>query len=354
MTTKPQAISIGGISIGASHPPFIIAELSGNHNGSLERAIKLVEAAADAGAHAVKLQTYTADTLTIDVNSGEFIVASEDSPWAGRSLHDLYKQAHTPWDWHEPIMRRARQLGMVAFSTPFDDTAVDFLARLDVPAYKIASFENVHLPLIRKVAAQGKPVIISTGMASIGEIDDAVTTARAAGCNELVLLKCTSTYPASPENSNVATIPSLRAMFDCEIGLSDHTMGVGAPVAAVALGATVIEKHITLSRSEGGVDASFSLEPREFRSLVEEIRRAHEAIGMVRFGPTEAEQGSLVFRRSIYVVKDIAAGEKLSPENVRIIRPGYGLAPKHYEKILGATVRRDVSKGTPVSWDLLI
>jgi pseudaminic acid synthase len=349
-----RGIQIGNVLVGKGYPPFIIAELSGNHNGSLERAIKLVEAAADAGAHAVKLQTYTADTLTIDVNSGDFIVAGKDSPWAGRSLHDLYQQAHTPWDWHDPIMRRARQLGMVVFSTPFDDTAVDFLASLDVPAYKIASFENVHLPLIRKVSAQGKPVIISTGLASIGEIDDAVTTARSAGCNELVLLKCTSTYPASPENSNVATIPSLRAVFDCEVGLSDHTMGVGAAVAAVALGATVIEKHITLSRSEGGVDASFSLEPHEFRSLVLEARRAYEAIGTVRFGPTEAEQGSLLFRRSIYVVKDIAAGEKLSPENIRIIRPGYGLAPKYYERILGTAVRGDVSKGTPVSWDFLI
>jgi pseudaminic acid synthase len=349
-----RGIQIGHVLVGKGYPPFIIAELSGNHNGSLERAIKLVEAAADAGAHAVKLQTYTADTLTIDVNSGDFIVAGKDSPWAGRSLHDLYQQAHTPWDWHDPIMRRARQLGMVVFSTPFDDTAVDFLASLDVPAYKIASFENVHLPLIRKVSAQGKPVIISTGLASIGEIDDAVTTARSAGCNELVLLKCTSTYPASPENSNVATIPSLRAVFDCEVGLSDHTMGVGAAVAAVALGATVIEKHITLSRSEGGVDASFSLEPHEFRSLVLEARRAYEAIGTVRFGPTEAEQGSLLFRRSIYVVKDIAAGEKLSPENIRIIRPGYGLAPKYYERILGTAVRGDVSKGTPVSWDFLI
>jgi pseudaminic acid synthase len=352
MTEK--AIRIGDAWVGTGYPPFVIAELSGNHNGSLDRAIKLVEAAADAGAHAVKLQTYTADTLTIDVNSGHFLVAGKDSPWAGRSLHDLYQQAHTPWDWHEPIMRRARQLGMVVFSSPFDETAVDFLARLDVPAFKIASFENVHLPLIRKAASQGKPMIISTGLASVGEIDDAVTTARAAGCKELVLLKCTSTYPASPENSNVATIPSLRAMFGCEVGLSDHTMGVGAAVAAVALGAAVIEKHITLARAEGGVDASFSLEPHEFHSLVVETRRAYDAIGKVQLGPTEAEQGSLVFRRSIYVVSDIAAGEKLSADNIRIIRPGYGLAPKHYERILGATVRCDIKRGTPVSWDLLI
>ena len=351
---KQSGIRIDDVSVGAGHPPVVIAELSGNHNGSLDRAIKLVEAAADAGAHAVKLQTYTADTLTIDVNSADFLVAGKDSPWAGRSLHDLYKQAHTPRDWHEPIMRRARELGIIVFSSPFDETAVDFLAKLDVPAYKIASFENLHLPLIRKVAAQGKPVIISTGLASIGEIDDAVVAARAAGCNELVLLKCTSTYPASPENSNVATIPVLRQMFGCEVGLSDHTMGVGAAVAAVALGATVIEKHITLARADGGVDASFSLEPHEFRSLVIETRRAFDAIGKVQFGPVEAEQGSLVFRRSIYVVRDVAAGEKLSPENIRIIRPGYGIAPKYYDTIVGATVRRDVKRGTPVSWDVLV
>jgi pseudaminic acid synthase len=350
---KQGGIRIGGVQVGAGHPPFVIAELSGNHNGSLDRAIRLVEAAADAGAHAVKLQTYTADTLTIDVNSGGFLIAGKDSPWAGRSLHDLYQQAHTPWDWHEPIMRRARELGMVVFSSPFDETAVDFLAKLDVPAYKIASFENVHLPLIRKVAAQGKPMIISTGLASISEIDDAVSSARAAGCNELVLLKCTSTYPASPENSNVATVPVLREIFQCEVGLSDHTMGIGAAVAAIALGATVIEKHLTLARADGGVDASFSLEPHEFRALVVESRRAYEAIGAVRFGALEAEQGSLVFRRSIYVVKDVAAGEKLSPDNIRIIRPGYGIAPKHYDTIIGATVRHDIKRGTPVSWSLL-
>ncbi len=350
---KQSSVRIGGVSVGAQHPPFVIAELSGNHNGSLDRAIRLVEAAAEAGARAVKLQTYTADTLTIDVNSADFLVSGRDSPWAGQSLHDLYKQAHTPWDWHEPIMRRARELGMVVFSSPFDETAVDFLTKLDVPAYKIASFENVHLPLIRKVAAQGKPVIISTGLATIGEIDDAVISARAAGCKELVLLKCTSTYPASPENSNVATISFLRDIFECEVGLSDHTMGIGAAVAAIALGATVVEKHITLARADGGVDASFSLEPHEFRSLVLETRRAYDAIGKVQFGPIEAEQGSLVFRRSIYVVRDVAAGEKLSPENIRIIRPGYGIAPKYYDKIVGATVRRDVKRGTPVSWDVL-
>jgi N-acetylneuraminate synthase len=352
MTAKKMRI--GDVPVGAGSPPFVIAELSGNHNGSLDRAIRLVEAAGDAGAHAVKLQTYTADTLTIDVNSADFLVSGKDSPWSGRSLHELYQEAHTPWDWHEPIMRRARDLGMVAFSTPFDESAVDFLEKLAVPAYKIASFENNHLPLIRKVAARGKPVIISTGLASIGDISDAVETARKAGCEDLVLLKCTSTYPASPENSNLATIPSLRTIFDCEVGLSDHTMGVGAAVAAVALGAAVIEKHITLSRAEGGVDASFSLEPGEFRALVEETRRAYDAIGRVKFGPTKSEEGSLVFRRSIYVVRDLAAGETLSPDSIRIIRPGYGLAPKFYDRVLGATVRRDTKRGTPVSWDMLI
>jgi pseudaminic acid synthase len=349
-----QSIRIGHVSVGAGCPPFVIAELSGNHNGSLDRALRLVEAAAVAGAHAVKLQTYTADTLTIDVNSADFLVGGKDSPWSGRSLHELYQEAHTPWDWHEPIMRRARDLGMEVFSTPFDETAVDFLESLDVPAYKIASFENIHLPLIRKVAVQGKPVIISTGMASIGEISDAVQTAREAGCKDLVLLKCTSTYPASPENSNIATIPCLRAMFDCDVGLSDHTMGVGAAVAAVALGASVIEKHITLSRLEGGVDASFSLEPDEFRALVEETRRAYEAIGKVKFGPSKSEEASLVFRRSIYVVKDLRAGETLSPDSIRIIRPGFGLAPKYYDMVLGATVRQDTKRGTPVSWDMLV
>ena len=350
---KHKSMSIGGVPVGMDFPPFIIAELSGNHNGSLERAIKLVEVAAGTGAQAVKLQTYTADTLTIDVNSSEFTISNRESPWFGRSLHSLYQEAHTPWDWHEPIMRRARELGLVVFSTPFDETAVDFLARLEVPAYKIASFENTHLPLIRKVAAQGKPVIISTGLASIGEINDAVQTARQAGCVDLVLLKCTSTYPASPENSNIATIPCLKDIFDCEVGLSDHTMGVGAAVGAVVLGATVIEKHITLARADGGVDSSFSLEPDEFRALVVETRRAYDAVGTVKLGPTEAERESLAFRRSIYVVKDLAAGDKLTPDSVRIVRPGFGLAPKHYDRILGAIVRHDTKRGTPVSWDLL-
>ena len=261
-------MKLGLLEIGQHTAPFIIAEMSGNHNQSLDRALAIIDAASKAGAHAVKLQTYTADTITLDVNEGEFFINDEKSLWKGKSLHDLYKLAHTPWEWHEPIMKRAHELGMLCFSTPFDESAVDFLEKLKVPAYKIASFENVHLPLIRKVAATGKPMIISTGMATLAEIDDAVHTAREAGCRDLVLLKCTSTYPATPEHSNVLTVPHLRAIFGCEVGLSDHTMGVGASVAAVAHGATVIEKHFTLSRTDGGVDSSFSLEPDELHALV--------------------------------------------------------------------------------------
>lgn len=340
-------------AIGRDYPPFIIAELSGNHNGSLDRALEIVDAAADAGAHAIKLQTYTADTMTMDVKEGEFCIHDKQSLWNGKNLYDLYKLAHTPWEWHAPIMQRARELGLVCFSSPFDDTAVDFLEELDVPAYKIASFEIVHLPLIRKAAATGKPIIISTGMASLGEIDDAVTIARNAGCNELVLLKCTSTYPASPENSNVLTVPHLREKFGCEVGLSDHTMGIGCSIAAVAHGATVIEKHFTLNRAEGGVDSAFSLEPHELRALVVETERAWQSLGDVSYGPLEAEKNSLVFRRSLYIAADMQAGDILTAENMRIIRPGNGLAPKHYDTLLGKTLTRAAKRGTPLTWDLI-
>ncbi len=340
-------------TVGRAHAPFVIAEMSGNHNQSLDRALALVDAAADAGAHALKLQTYTADTLTIDAHRGEFIIADPASLWAGRNLYELYRQAHTPWDWHAPIMERARARGMVAFSTPFDETAVDFLETLDVPAYKIASFENIHLPLIRRAAATGKPLIISTGMASIAELDEAVTAARGAGCRDLVLLKCTSTYPATPENTNLLTIPHLRDLFGCEVGLSDHTMGLGVAVAAVALGASVIEKHFTLARADGGVDSAFSLEPDELAALVTETARAHAALGRISYGPTEAERASLVFRRSLYVVADLKAGEVLTPQNVRAIRPGHGLPPKALEIVLGRTVRADVPRGTPLRWDVI-
>ncbi len=339
--------------IGPDVPPFVIAEMSGNHNQSLDRALAIVEAASKAGAQALKLQTYTADTITLDVQEGEFFINDAQSLWKGNSLHDLYKRAYTPWEWHAPIMQRARKLGMICFSTPFDESAVDFLETLAVPAYKIASFENVHLPLIRKVAATGKPMIISTGMATLAEIDDAVRTARNAGCCDLVLLKCTSTYPATPENSNVLTIPHLRAMFGCEVGLSDHTMGVGAAVAAVAHGATVIEKHFTLSRADGGVDSSFSLEPAELEALVIETERAWQALGQVSYGPGEAEKKSLVFRRSIYVAGDLKQGDVLTPENLRCVRPGMGLPPKYYEMLLGRRVNQDVKKGTPMNWGLV-
>ena len=348
-----SGIAFGKRMVGLNSPPFIIAEMSGNHNQSLERAFEIVGAAARAGAHALKLQTYTADTITLDVHDGEFFINDEQSLWKGNSLYNLYKLAFTPWEWHAPIMQRANELGMLCFSTPFDESAVDFLDSLDVPAYKIASFENVHLPLIRKAAATGKPLIISTGMATLGEIDDAVHAARAAGCRELILLKCTSTYPATPENSNVRTLPHLRAMFGCEVGLSDHTMGLGASVAAVAHGATVIEKHFTLSRADGGVDSNFSLEPEELRALVIETERAWQSLGHVVYGPSEAEKKSLVFRRSIYIAADLRAGDVLTPDNLRCVRPGMGLSPKYYDLLLGRRVNQDVKMGTPMGWGLV-
>lgn len=346
-------IKIGGRPIGRAHPPFVIAEMSGNHNQSLDRALDIVDAAADAGAHALKLQTYTADTMTLDISEGEFFIEDPKSLWKGRSLYDLYQEAYTPWEWHKPIFDRCREKGLICFSTPFDDSAVDFLEKLDAPCYKIASFENTDLPLIRKVAATGKPMIISTGMASVAELDETVRTAREAGCNDLILLKCTSTYPATPENTNILTIPHLRELFDCEVGLSDHTMGVGVSVAAVALGSSVIEKHFTLCRADGGVDASFSLEPDEMRNLVVETERAWQALGQVSYGPTEKEKKSLVFRRSLYVVKDMPAGDVFTHGNVRAIRPGCGLPPKFLDIVLGRSVKNSIKKGTPVSWDLI-
>lgn len=345
---------IGNREVGAGAPPFIIAEMSGNHNQSLDRALEIVDAAATTGAHAIKLQTYTADTITLPVRGGDFDISDEKSLWKGRNLHDLYKEAHTPWDWHLPIMERAKKRGMLCFSSPFDETAVDFLESLDVPAYKIASFENIHLPLIRKVAKTGKPMIISTGMASLAELDDAVRAAREAGCRDLVLLKCTSTYPATPVNSNVLTIPHMKGLFGCDIGLSDHTMGVGVAVAAVAHGATVIEKHFTLRRADGGVDSTFSLEPEEMKSLVIETERAWQSLGHVTYGASEAEQKSLAFRRSIYVAEDVKAGELLTEKNLRIVRPGFGIAPKYYDMLLGRKARTDLKAGTATTWDLVL
>ncbi|MBP4002497.1 MULTISPECIES: pseudaminic acid synthase [Pseudomonas] len=348
-----SSFKIGSRRIGADAPPFIIAEMSGNHNQSLDVALQIVEAAAKAGAHALKLQTYTAETMTLDLAEGEFFIKDPNSLWAGTSLYDLYEKAHTPWEWHVPIFARAKELGMLAFSTPFDDSAVDFLESLDVPAYKIASFENTDLPLIRRVAATGKPLIISTGMASLAELDETVRAAREAGCKDLVLLKCTSTYPATPTNSNLRTIPHLRELFGCEVGLSDHSMGVGVSVAAVALGATVVEKHFTLDRAAGGVDASFSLEPAELASLVVETERAWQAMGQVHYGVTEAEQKSLVYRRSLYVTTDMATGEPFTVANVRAIRPGLGLPPKHTDAVLGRRARQPIKRGTPLDWSLV-
>ena len=339
--------------VSRSARPFVIAEMSGNHNQSLDRALEIVEAAAKTGAHALKIQTYTPDSMTIDLAEGDFFIADPDSLWKGTSLYQLYGQACTPYEWHAAIFERARQLGIIPFSTPFDAGAVDLLESLDAPLYKIASFENTDLPLIRRVAATGKPMIISTGMATVAELDEAVRAAREAGCRDLVLLKCTSTYPATPGNTNILTIPHLRELFGCEVGLSDHTMGIGVSVASVALGATVIEKHFTLRRADGGVDSSFSMEPAEMSALVVETERAWQSLGQVSYGPTEAEKKSLKFRRTLYVTVDLQPGDRLTPENLRAIRPGGGLPPKYLEVFMGQRVARAVKRGTPVGWDLL-
>jgi pseudaminic acid synthase len=353
MDTATHSIKLAELAIGPTHRPFIIAEMSGNHNRSLERALAIVEAAAKAGAHGLKIQTFTADSMTLDLDRDEFSIRDPSSIWSGTSLYKLYSQACTPYEWHAPIFARARQLGMVPFSTPFDSAGIDFLETLDPACYKIASFENIDLPLIGKAAATGKPLVISTGMATVAELDEMVRTARESGCRDLILLKCTSTYPATPENSNVATIPHMRALFGCQIGLSDHTSGLGAAVAAVALGATVIEKHLTLGRADGGVDSAFSLEPTELAALVVETERAWQSLGQIQYGPLEAEKKSLVFRRSLYVVTDMEAGDVLSHANLRAIRPGLGLPPKYLATLIGKRVRSRVARGTPMTWDLL-
>jgi N-acetylneuraminate synthase len=347
-----KSIKIADRIIGRNQAPFVIAEMSGNHNQSLERALEIVEAAAKTGAHALKIQTYTPDTMTLDLDEREFHISDPNSLWAGTSLYKLYCEAYTPWEWHKPIFDRARELGIIPFSTPFDNTAVDFLESLDMPCYKIASFENTDLPLIRRVAATGKPLIISTGMASIAELDDTVRAAREAGCKDLILLKCTSTYPATAVNTNILTIPHLRELFGCEVGLSDHTMGVGVSVASVALGATVIEKHFTLSRADGGVDSTFSMEPTEMSQLVLETERAWQALGKVSYGATDAEKKSIQFRRSLYVVHDLKAGDVLTRENVRAIRPGLGLPTKYLEQVLGMKIKQDMKRGTALSWNV--
>jgi pseudaminic acid synthase len=345
-------IKIEDILIGSGNKPFVIAEMSGNHNQSLDRALEIVEAAAKSGAHALKLQTYTADTMTLDIKDGEFFI-DNDSLWKGKSLYDLYKEASTPWKWHKPIMKRANELGLICFSSPFDESAIDFLEELNVPAYKIASFENNYLQLIHKAASTGKPLIISTGMATIEELDEAVKTARDAGCKDIILLKCTSSYPSTAENSNILTIPHMKDLFGCEVGLSDHTTGIGVAVAAVAHGATVIEKHFTLSRADGGVDSAFSLEPDEFKSLVVETEKAWHSLGSVVYGGTDSEEKSKIFRRSLYIAEDMKAGEVFTEVNLRIVRPGGGLPPKYLERFIGKKIKNSACKGQPVTWDLI-
>ena len=320
--------------------PFIIAEMSGNHNQSLDRALAIVDAAADAGADAIKLQTYTADTMTL---KGALVIEDKNSLWHGKELHELYQLAYTPWEWHAPIFDRAKERGMVAFSSPFDASAVDFLESLNVPLYKIASFENTDHPLLKKVAQTGKPVIMSTGVSTLADMDEAVRVLRENGCKELTLLKCTSTYPATPENTNLATIPHMKQIFeDCLIGLSDHTMGIGAAVGATVLGAQVIEKHFTLSRADGGVDSAFSLEPAELKTLVEESERAYLAMGKVQYGIQKAEKNSLLYKRSIYIAEDIKAGEAFTVDKLKVIRPGIGMPPKYFERMLGKTAKKDL------------
>lgn len=339
--------------VGGDNAPFIIAEMSGNHNGSLDRALELVEAAAKAGAHALKIQTYTADTMTLNIDSGEFLIEDPSSLWNGATLYELYEKASTPWEWHGPIFNRCHELGMIGFSSPFDATAVDFLESLDVPLYKVASFELTDLPLIKKVANTGKPMIMSTGMATIAEISEAVTTAKENGCTNLALLKCTSAYPASPSDINLMTIPHMRDLFQCEVGLSDHTLGLGVAIASVALGASIIEKHFTLDRGDGGVDSAFSLEPHEVSSLVSQSLAAKQALGKVQYQVSSKESLSSTHRRSIYASADIKSGEKFTSENTRVIRPGLGLKPKHYESILGRSAKSDIEFGTPLDWALI-
>ncbi len=348
-----RSIEIGGVRVGADAPPFIIAEMSGNHGGSLDEAMRIVEAAAEAGAHAVKLQTYTADTITIDADTPAFRISSGHALWSQRRLYQLYDEAHTPWEWHEPLFKHARDLGILAFSSPFDPTAVDFLADLDVPAYKIASSEIVDLPLVRAAASRGKPIIISTGMASVSEIDAAVAAARSVGNNDIVLLSCTADYPAEPASANLRSIPVLADAFGTLVGLSDHTLGIGVSVASVAMGACVIEKHITVTRDSDGVDSAFSLEPEELGWLVTETDVAWQALGGTRIGAKPSEREGLRFRRSLFVTQDVRAGDRVSADNVRSIRPAGGLAPDMFATVEGRTFTSDAPKGTPLTWDLI-
>ncbi len=349
-----QQITIKKRAIGPKEPPFIVAEMSGNHNQSLERALKLVYEAHRAGAHAIKLQTYTPETITLKVKTGDFLIKDKKSLWYGKSLYELYEEASTPWKWHKPIYDYAKKLGIIAFSTPFDHTAVDFLETLDTPCYKIASLEIVDHPLIEKVAKTKKPLILSTGAATLAEIDEAVQVAKNAGCKELVLLKCTSAYPALPETMNLQTLPNLAANFSCPVGLSDHSPGIGVCIASISLGAALIEKHLTLSRKDGGVDAAFSLEPAEFKMLVDECQRAFLAQGKVEYGMNPTEKTSHSLRRSLYFVKDIKKGELITESHIRSVRPGFGLHPKYYQVVIGAKASSAIKKATPVSWDLIL
>lgn len=351
MTTSNRELAIAGRRIGPGQPPYLIAEMSANHGGSLDQALAVIEAAAKAGADAIKLQTYTADTITINCNRPDFLI--KGGLWDGRTLYDLYQEAHTPWEWHRELFAKARELGVTMFSSPFDETAVDFLEELGAPAYKVASFELVHLPLLRKIAGTGKPVILSTGMASHAEIAESIAALHDAGCRELLVLHCTSGYPTPPDEANVRMIPHLSEMFDVPVGLSDHTLDNTVAITAVALGAVAIEKHFTLNRADGSPDAAFSLEPPEFAGLVTTARTAWAALGKADDVRAPSEQGNRMFRRSIYAVKDIKKGDRLTSESIRVIRPGFGLAPRHYDEVIGRAASTDIARGTPIAWALI-
>lgn len=346
-----RSITIEGRRIGPDAPPYVVAELSANHNGDITRAFAVMDAAKRAGADAIKLQTYTADTLTIDHDGPGFLI--ESGPWAGQTLHELYSQASMPWDWHDALFAKGREIGITVFSSPFDDTAVDFLETFDVPAFKIASFEANDLPLVERVAATGKPLIISTGMSSRDEIAETVDAARGAGCEELLLLHCVSAYPAAPEDYNLRSIADMVSLFDTAVGLSDHTLGAETAIAAVTLGATLVEKHLTLRRTDGGPDSGFSAEPEELATLCQSLRTVRSALGTVGQKPIAPDGGNAIFRRSIYAVADIAAGDMLTRENIRSIRPGFGLAPKTYPQLLGRKAGVAIARGTPLSWNLV-
>jgi pseudaminic acid synthase len=348
-----KEITLGKYKIGLAHPPFVIAEMSGNHNQSLDRALAIVDAAAASGAHALKIQTYTPDTMTLNISEREFFIEDPKSLWKGKSLYELYGEAMTPWEWHKPLKERCVQHGMEFFSTPFDFTAVDYLEDLGVSFYKIASFENTDIQLIKKVARTKKPILISTGMATVSELGEAIEAIKNEGNNQIILLKCTSSYPSTPKDANLKAIQALRNIFNVEVGLSDHTMGIGVAIAAIPLGATIIEKHFTLNREDGGIDSAFSMEPVEFKQMAQECMVAWEAIGKVSFDRSESEKRSLVFRRSLYFVEDIKAGEVFTMKNVRAIRPGLGLPTRYFDQIIGKISKHDIKKGTPISFELI-